>query len=375
VLSIKPFEKEYIMRFDKKKVVHYVNQFFGKMGQEDKADMEFVVKEGPVGPGLALQKVLEDKAEVVATVICGDNYFAENLDKAAEYGVKLIEPYAPDLFFAGPAFEAGRYGMACGAISKCVQEQLGIPAVTGMFGENPGVDLYRRDVHIYKTERSALKMVENLSAMVSLALKLTSTKKESKLISGEAIGRPTEDGYFPRGILKNEYTEKTAAERSVEMLLAKLHGTVFQTEAERPQFEDIQPPPPIQKELGSCEIALISDGGLVPKGNPDGLRSRGNTIWAIYEIEGFLPEQYQSSDYEVAHSGYFPVHVLENPNRLVPVDVLRDLEKKGVIKKLHPFFYSTSGNATIQERCSEIGEEMAEELIKKGVHGVIQTST
>jgi glycine reductase len=363
------------MSFERKRVVHYVNQFFGKMGQEDKADMEFIVKEGPVGPGMALQKILEGKAEVIATVICGDNYFAENLEKAAEYGVNLIESYAPDMFFAGPAFEAGRYGMACGAICKCVQEKLGIPAVTGMFSENPGVDLYRRDVYICKTEKSALKMVENLSAMVSLALKLTSTKKESKLISGENIGRPKQDGYFQRGILKNEYTEKTAAERSVDMLLAKLKGETFQAEAERPQFEAIEPAHPIRKDLSSCEIALISDGGLVPKGNPDGLRSRGNIFWATYEIEKFLPEKYLSADYEIAHSGYFPVHVLENPNRLVPVDVLRDLEKEGIIGKLHPFFYSTSGNATIQARCKEIGDEMAEQLKKKRINGVIHTST
>ncbi|RLC63667.1 MAG: glycine/betaine/sarcosine/D-proline family reductase selenoprotein B, partial [Chloroflexi bacterium] len=85
------------------RVVHYLNQFFGQVGAEDKADVGFIVKEGPVGPGLALQNELGDRAEVVATIICGDNYFSRNPDQAGEEGVKLVEPYQPDLFFAGPA--------------------------------------------------------------------------------------------------------------------------------------------------------------------------------------------------------------------------------------------------------------------------------
>ena len=357
------------------KVVYYLNQFFGQEGQEGKADIPFLVKEGPVGPGLALQNILGQRGEIIATVICGDNYFVENIDKAPEEGRKLIAPYAPDLFFAGPAFEAGRYGMACGALCKIVHETLGIPAITGMYEENPGVELYRRDVYICKTERSALKMIDSLTCMVNLALKLISKGSGSKLVSREPIGRPTEDGYFPRGLVKNEYDEKPSAERAVDMLLAKLHDKPFQTELAMPKFETIQPPPPLSKDLGSCEIALISDGGLVPKGNPDGLSGRGNLVWATYEIERFLPEDFSTADYEIAHTGYAPVHILENPNRLVPIDVMRDLEKEGIIGKLHPVFYSTSGNATMLKRCREMGEEIKEQLKNKGVDAAILTST
>src|SRR4030042_1718405 len=98
------------MNSPKLNVVHYLNQFFGQEGQEEKADMKFVVKPGPVGPGLALQKILGEKGQVVATIVCGDNYFAEHMEEAAAEAIKLIAPYNPDLFFAGPAFEAGRYG-------------------------------------------------------------------------------------------------------------------------------------------------------------------------------------------------------------------------------------------------------------------------
>jgi glycine reductase len=120
---------------------------------------------------------------------------------------------------------------------------------------------------------------------------------------------------------------------------------------------------------------LISDGGLVPKGNPDGLSGRGNLRWTSYEIETFLPENFKSSDYEIAHTGYFPVQILEDPNRLVPVDVMRDLIKEGKVGKLHPSFFSTSGNATISRRCAEMGDEMGAEIEKRSVNAVILTST
>jgi glycine reductase complex component B subunit gamma len=356
------------------RVVHYLNQFFGQVGGEDKADIGFTVKTGPLGSGLALQKALGDKADVMATIICGDNYFSKNPEQAGEEGFKLIEPYHPDLFFAGPAFAAGRYGVACGAICKAVGEKLGIPVITGMYQENPGVDMYRKYAYICKTGNSIRDMTESISHMTRLALKLISKEKGTHLVSRENLPRPDEYGYFSRVILRNEYTDKIAAERSIDKLLAKLRGEPFKSEVTLPKFEKVEPPAPI-KDPRTCEIILISDGGLVPKGNPDGLSGRGNLRWTSYEIDTFLPENFKSSDYEIAHTGYFPVQILEDPNRLVPVDVMRDLIKEGKVGKLHPSFFSTSGNATISRRCAEMGDEMGAEIEKRSVNAVILTST
>jgi glycine reductase len=358
----------------KMKIVHYLNQFFGQLGGEDKADTGFMISEGPRGPGLGLQKELGDRAELVATLICGDNYFSENTEKAGEEALKLIEPYQPNLFIAGPAFAAGRYGIACGAICKVVSQKLRIPVITGMHEENPGVEIYRRYAFICRTGDSVLDMGESLRKIAKLAFKLTSSEKGMHLITRENIPKPGEYNYFPRLILKNEYTEKTAAERSVDKLLAKVKGRPFESEIVLPKFEKVNPPDPI-KDTSVCEIALISDGGLVPKGNPDGLRSRGNFRWATYDIDTLFPEGPNLSDYEIVHGGYFPDLVLENPNRLVPVDVIRDLVNEGRIGKLHPTFFSTSGNSTVSRQCAEMGDEIAAEIKKKGIDAVILTST
>jgi len=355
-------------------VVHYLNQFFGQVGAEDKADVGFMVKDSPIGPGVALQKELGGRAEVVATIICGDNYFSKSPEEAGEEGLKLIEPYQPDLFFAGPAFEAGRYGVSCGAICKAVGGKLAIPVITGMSEENPGMEMYRKDAFICKTGVSARDMVNSLQGMTKLAFKLVSGEREMNLVSRENLPKPHEYGYLHRLILRNEYTEKTAAERSVDKLLSKIKGEPFESEVVLPKLERIEPPPPI-KDPSACEIALVSDGGLVPKGNPDGLSGRGNLRWTTYEIDDFLPEDFKSSDYEIAHTGYFPDEVLGNPSRLVPVDVIRDLVKEGKIGQLHPTFFCTSGNATVSGRCAEMGDEIGAEMKKRDIHAVIFTST
>ena len=98
------------------RVVHYLNQFFAGIGSEDKADTPPGRREGPTGPGRLLQQSLGDRAQVVATVYCGDNHVGEKAG-AVEDVVSLIAEAQPDIVIAGPAFSAGRYGLACGAVA------------------------------------------------------------------------------------------------------------------------------------------------------------------------------------------------------------------------------------------------------------------
>ena len=109
------------------KVVHYINQFFAGIGGEEKADIKPEVREEVVGPGMALNAGFKGEAEIVATVICGDSYFSENIEEAKAEILEMVKKYNPDLFIAGPAFNAGRYGVACGTITDAVQNELGIP--------------------------------------------------------------------------------------------------------------------------------------------------------------------------------------------------------------------------------------------------------
>ncbi len=346
-----------------KRVVHYINQFFGGIGGEDKADASPQVINGPVGPGRAFQAAMAGWGEIVATVICGDNYFAEDMEKASEEVEKLIAPFQPDIVIAGPAFNAGRYGMACAAVCKRVHDQMRVPAVTGMYEENPGLDSCRRDVLVVQTSNSAKGMAKAVATMTEIA---------RKVVMGEDIGKPAVEGYFPRGILINEISEKTGAERVTDLLLAKLRGEPYESEVPRAAYDRVSPAPAVT-DMRKAKIALVTDGGLVPKGNPDRIESLAATRFGRYDIKDV--EALSPDKYDVNHGGYDSVFVKEDPNRLVPVDVMRNLEREGSIGKLHDKFYSTTGVACAVEVMKKLAEQMARELASDGVSGVILTST
>ena len=91
------------------RLVHYINQFFAQIGGEEKADIPAELREGIVGPGSAFQAAFKGEAEIVATIICGDSYFGENESKAKAEIIEMVKGQKPDLFIAGPAFNAGRW--------------------------------------------------------------------------------------------------------------------------------------------------------------------------------------------------------------------------------------------------------------------------
>src|SRR5437868_3627532 len=59
------------------RVVLYLNQFFGQVGGEEAAGVGPRWVAEPVGPGRALAPMLGADGVLVGTVVCGDNYFAE----------------------------------------------------------------------------------------------------------------------------------------------------------------------------------------------------------------------------------------------------------------------------------------------------------
>ena len=156
------------------------------------------------------------------------------------------------------------------------------------------------------------------------------------------------------------------------MLVAKLNGKPFTTEYPMPSFDRVAPNPAV-KDLSKATIALCTSGGIVPKGNPDHIESSSASHYGEYNIAGV--EALTSEGYETAHGGYDPVYANANPNRVLPVDVLRDMEREGKIGKLHDFFYTTVGNGTSVANAKSFAAEYAQKLLQAGVHAVIMTST
>lgn len=347
----------------KYKVVHYINNFFAGIGGEEKAHIKPEIKKGIVGSGAALQKALGDEAEIVATVICGDSYFGENMKKAKAQIIEMIKEYEPDLFIAGPAFNAGRYGVACGTISAEVEKALEIPAVTGMYIENPGADLFKKDLYIIETKNSASDMRNVVPKLANLGL---------KLIRGEEIGSPKEEGYLERGIRVNYFNEKRGSERAVGKLVQLLQGEKAETEYPMPVFDRVKPNPAI-KDLSKVKVAIVTSGGVVPVGNPDRIESSSATKYGVYDISGM--DTMDSKIFTTIHGGYDRAFVIKNPNLVVPLDVMREMEKEGVIAELANYFITTTGTGTSVGNAKRFGKELSKKLIEDGVGAVILTST
>lgn len=347
----------------KLRVVHYINQFFANIGGEEKADYQPELREGIVGPGMAFNQAFAGEAEIVATVICGDSYFNENVDTAKKTVLDMIRSQKPDIVICGPAFNAGRYGVACGTVALSVKEELKVPVLTGMYKENPGVDMYRTKIYIVETKNSAAGMRGAVAAMAPLALKLA---------RGERIGSSKEEGYLPNGVRVNFFEDKRGSQRAVEMLLKKMSGKEFTTEFPMPDFDRVEPNPPVA-DMAHAKIALVTSGGIVPKGNPDHIESSSASKYGKYDIQGVT--DLTEAGYETAHGGYDPVYANQDADRVLPVDVLREFEKEGKIGSLHRYFYSTVGNGTAVASAKKFAAEFAKELRNDGVTAVILTST
>ncbi len=345
------------------RVVHYLNQFFAGIGGEDRADTAPMVRSGPVGPGVALQRLLGSEAEIVGTVICGDGRFADAAEETAREVLALVESLEPDVLVAGPAFGAGRYGLACARVCLEVEWRLGRPAVTGMHAENAAVDLYRHTVVIVPTTASSVGMDEALARMARLVLKRG---------QGAPLGPAAIDGYLPRGRRMNGRVEGSASARATDMLLARLRGAPFATEVPLPRYDRVVPPVPVA-DLARARLALVSECGAVPPGNPDRLEWVRASKWLSYPLppdRGLVP-----GEVDVAHGGYDAACSLADPNRLLPVDALRQLERERVIGTLLSRYYVTCGNHGILEQMARYAREIAADLRAQHVDGVLLVAT
>lgn len=345
------------------RIAHYLNQFFGGIGAEEHAGTGLETRDGAVGPGKLLESLLGKDARVVVTFICGDNYAVEHQDEITAAVLEKLRGANVDLFVAGPCFDAGRYGMAAGSLCRAVQDELDIAVVTAMSEENPGVDLYRDTLYIIDSGISITHMRDILGKMATVG---------KKLITGDPIGSPREEGYLPRGWLRDKLVEKKAATRLVDMLVAKIKKEPFESEMPATAFAPV-PIPAAVKDLSKARVMLITDGGLVPRGNPDRIEGTAATRWGSYNIEG--RDDLRAEDYEVSHGGYDTRFVQEDPDRLVPLDALREMEKNGVIGKLHDEFLSTCGRSNPLSNTRRLGREMVEKIKRDGVDAVILTST
>ena len=343
------------------RVVHYVNQFFGGIGGEEHADVGVTVRTGAVGPGRLLEKALGDGARLEATIICGDNFANDRADEASRAIGNELDRLKPDVLVAGPAFASGRYGLAC-ALACRVAQSRGIAAVTAMHPENPGASA-RREIYILPTGASTTSMPQALDALAPLA---------RRLARRETIGAAEVEGYLPQGRRRIHDRGRPGYERALDMLLDKLHGRPHRSEVPYVAPDRVPPATPIA-DLSRARIAMVTTGGLVRKGNPDKQVSANAVRYhrhSVAELESLSPKEW-----EAYHAGYFNHLVNSNPNYILPLSFLRDLERHGAIGKVHEDIYALPGVSTPVAVSAAHGRSIAADLKAGGVDGALLVAT
>ena len=350
-----------------KKAILYVNQFFGQIGGEDMAHVGPEIHEKLVGPAMAYQQALGDDVKITHTIVCGDNFMGSNTEEGINTILGFLADKEFDIFFAGPAFRAGRYGAACGHICKAVKEKFDVPVITSMNDENPGVEMFRKDMYIFCGGASAAAMKKDVAAVTGFA---------KKILSGEELLPASQEGYFGRGVRKEIWLDPPvrADDRVIDMLLKKVHGQPFQTELPIPKADRVPIAEAITpEELSKLEVALVTSGGIVPVGNPDRIQSASATKWGKYDVSSMA--RLKGGEFMTIHAGYDPAAANEDPNRTVPLDVMKEYVAEGKIGGVYKYFYSTVGTGTTQAEAARMGREIAAELLQDGVRAAILTST
>jgi glycine reductase len=257
-----------------------------------------------------------------------------------------IEEHGAQVLIAGPAFQSGRYGISCAAAVEAACNA-DLPAVVAMHPENPGVGLCPGLVPVVIAGENAADMVPTLQRVAPIALRIG---------AGERLDQTARRDCIRRNIRRNIFAPRSAAVRAVEMMLARLAGEAYESEIAPPPFPAITPAPPVA-DSGRANIALITTGGVVPRGNPDRLEGSAATKWLSYSVSGrpSLPAE----EFECIHAGIDSAYLNDDPNRLVPLDVCRELESEALIGSLCSTYRVTVGNLTPVAVAEQFGIEMA----------------
>lgn len=336
------------------KVVHYLNQFFAGLGGEESALQPPYRVDGALGPGRGLG------LDIAYTLVCGDSYFAEHEEEALRELLGYLDSEPPDLLVCGPVFGSGRYGYACGTIGKHAAA-LGIRTVTAMDAENPGVEAAGGSVTMIKTGTSVVQMRHVLPQLARVGQCLVSDADLSELTDVE---------FLRSRVGRNAVAPVGAAGRAISMLLEKMAG---RTRTEISSDVNQGPPAAPVRGMSAATIAIITESGCVPAGNPDRVPSHGAKSWHRYPVAGLTGMS--QADYEVVHAGFDTSFGMADPNRLVPLDALRLIEAQGRFLKLHDWMYVTVGNNTSVSMAAMMGKEIATELKNAEVTAAILTAT
>jgi glycine reductase len=127
------------------------------------------------------------------------------------------------------------------------------------------------------------------------------------------------------------------------------------------------------RSLGEAVVAVVTDGGLITAGNPEGLPAGFHDRYVRISVAGL--DTLDARAFSINYGGFDTRFLVEDPNRLVPLDALRALERERTIGAVFGTVHSTAGLGMSVSNARRIGREIAASLKRDGVDVAILTST
>jgi glycine reductase len=191
-----------------------------------------------------------------------------------------------------------------------------------------------------------------------------------RLLAGEAL--TAADGRIGKQARLSVMADASSASRAVDLALLRLGGDGTATEIPLPKFDQVTPAAAVT-DMAAIMVALVTEGGLVPDDNPGSLESARATRWLRYPLAG--RDTLAAGEFRSIHGGFSTAWANEDPHRILPLDVGRDLEAEGAVGSLFGEYFVTTGNGTSVANARRFGVEWAADLRHSGARAAILTAT
>ena len=345
------------------KILHYLNQFFAGIGGEDKAGQEFLFL-SHAWPRRRASRSAQNSRSRIRNGGLRRNHFHENEEAVLASLTEAMTQFAPDLFIAGPAFHAGRYGLACAKAASFVRQRWNIPALTGLYEENPGTREIGRHVLVIETGHRRPRCRQPSSAAPISAALLLKKDFDSVERFKEEYCLKIPRRFTVQAGAPTAFGRRTCLSLSSVELLLRAKSRAL-------SLRPIRFPPRLRSVARNSGDRDGRGFGAERQSRPAG-SSRGTKYfkYSIKERDDLKP-----GEFEAMHTGYDTSTVNADPDRLIPLDAMRTLERSGNFGRLHDYYYVTTGTGAMPAKMQELGVGIAEELCASGVNGVVLTAT
>ena len=134
------------------KIILFFDQIQGGYGGKENRNHPLTIDKGGTGSATILEPSFKKiGGEIIATISCGDLYFAKNEEQNAKKIAAMAKKLGADIVFCGPCYNYEDYGTMAAKVCQLIREKTSVVALTAMSKENEKtIEEYKDSIPIVK---------------------------------------------------------------------------------------------------------------------------------------------------------------------------------------------------------------------------------